>query len=135
MVQYGVAYISALIVFLGIDFIWLAFVARKFYFERLGPLMLGQPNLGIAAIFYLFYVIGVVHLAIIPALKEGSVMIALTNAALFGLLAYGTYDITNMATLKGWSWEVVIVDMLWGAVLTGTAAFAGYHATRFFLSS
>jgi uncharacterized membrane protein len=135
MVQYVVAYFSALVVFLGIDFIWLAFVARNFYFERLGPLMLDQPNFAVAAIFYLFYVVGVVHLAIIPGLKEGSVMVAVTNAAIFGLLAYGTYDITNMATLKGWSWEVAIVDMIWGAVLTGTAAFAGYHATRFFLSN
>lgn len=135
MVQYLVAYVGTLIVFLGIDFVWLSFVARKFYFERLGPLLLDQPNLGIAAFFYLFYVMGIVHLAIIPALKDGNAMVAVVNAAVFGVLAYATYDITNMATLKGWSWEVAAVDIVWGGVLSAVSAYAGYQITKMILQA
>jgi len=135
MVQYLVAYVGTLIVFLGIDFVWLSFVARKFYFERLGPLLLDQPNLGIAAFFYLFYVMGIVHLAIIPALKDGNAMVAVVNAAVFGVLAYATYDITNMATLKGWSWEVAAVDIVWGGVLSAVSAYAGYQITKMVLQT
>lgn len=135
MVQYLVAYVGTLIVFLGIDFVWLSFVARKFYFERLGPLLLDQPNLGIAAFFYLFYVMGIVHLAIIPALKDGNAMVAVVNAAVFGVLAYATYDITNMATLKGWSWEVAAVDIVWGGVLSAVSAYAGYQITKMILQT
>lgn len=135
MVQYLVAYVGTLIVFLGIDFVWLSFVARKFYFERLGPLLLDQPNLGIAAFFYLFYVMGIVHLAIIPALKDGNAMVAVVNAAVFGVLAYATYDITNMATLKGWSWEVAVVDIVWGGVLSAVSAYAGYQITKMILQA
>lgn len=130
MTQYFVAYIATLIVFLGIDFVWLSFVARKFYFDRLGPLLLEQPNLLAASIFYLFYVMGIVHLAIIPALKDGSTSTAIVNAAVFGLLAYATYDITNVATLKGWSWDVVVVDIVWGGVLSAVSAYAGYTITK-----
>lgn len=135
MVQYLVAYVGTLIVFLGIDFVWLSFVARKFYFERLGPLLLDQPNLGIAAFFYLFYVMGIVHLAIIPALKDGNAMVAVVNAAVFGVLAYATYDITNMATLKGWSWEVAAVDIVWGGVLSAVSAYAGYQITKMIIQA
>lgn len=135
MVQYFVAYVGTLVVFLGIDFVWLSFVARKFYFERLGPLLLDQPNLGIAAFFYLFYVMGIVHLAIIPALKDGNAMVAVVNAAVFGVLAYATYDITNMATLKGWSWEVAAVDIVWGGVLSAVSAYAGYQITKMVLQA
>ncbi len=133
--QMLVAYVTTLVVFLGIDFVWLAFVARKFYFDRIGPLMLERPNLAIAAIFYVFYVVGVAYLAVVPALRDQQFSVALINGALIGLMAYGTYDITNMATLKGWSWEVVIVDMIWGAVLTGGSAVAGYFLTRAILPS
>lgn len=130
MAQYLTAYVATLVVFLGIDFVWLSFVARKFYYDRLGPLLLEQPNFAAASIFYLFYVMGIVHLAIIPALRDGSTSTAVINAAVFGLLAYATYDITNVATLKGWSWEVVAVDIVWGGVLSAVSAYAGYTITK-----
>ena len=130
-----VTYLSTLGVFLAIDFVWLAFIARKFYFDRIGPLMLERPDFLVAALFYLFYVFGIVYFAVLPALKSGQLSTALINGVLLGLLAYGTYDITNMATLKGWSWQVVAVDIVWGAVLTGGSAIAGYLLTKLFLPS
>ncbi len=78
---------------------------------------------------------GIVHLAIIPALKDGNAMIAVVNAAVFGVLAYATYDITNMATLKGWSWEVAAVDIVWGGVLSAVSAYAGYQITKMVLQA
>jgi uncharacterized membrane protein len=75
-------------------------------------------------------VIGVVALAVMPGLREGAVLAALWRGALFGLLAYATYDLTNLATLQGWPWELAVVDMIWGTVLTGTVSVIGYYAGR-----
>lgn len=130
MISYLAAYLGAAIVFLAIDFVWLTRIARQFYFEKIGDLLLERPNLGAAAAFYAVYVIGIVFFAVAPAIRSGSGLTAIGHGMLFGLLAYATYDMTNYATLKNWSLTVALVDMAWGAVLTGTAAFAGYHAAR-----
>lgn len=131
MAQYFVAYLFTVLVFLGIDFVWLTQVANGFYADKLGGLLLDKPNLGAAAAFYLVYVVGIVFFAVVPALKSGSIGVALINGALLGLIAYGTYDMSNYATLKNWSLTVTVVDMVWGAVLTGVSAMAGYWLTRF----
>ncbi|MCF4099141.1 DUF2177 family protein [Maritalea mediterranea] len=125
-----IAYLATLIVFLGIDFVWLAYVARNFYFDRISHLMADSPNFAAAGVFYLFYVVGIVYFAVIPALKTGSVMPAIVSGALLGLLAYGTYDMTNFATLKNWPIAVTIMDIVWGATLTATSAAAGFYITR-----
>ncbi|MDA0342317.1 MAG: DUF2177 family protein, partial [Proteobacteria bacterium] len=80
-------------------------------------------------VFYVGYVAGVVYFAVLPALREGSWRAAARRGALLGLLAYATYDMTNLATLVGWSLPVSLVDMAWGMVITGTAATAGYLAS------
>lgn len=129
-----IAYVATLIVFLGIDFVWLSYVARNFYFERMSHLMAESPNFTAAGLFYLFYVVGIVYFAVLPALKSGSMMTAIVSGALLGLVAYGTYDMTNYATLKNWSLTVSIVDMVWGATLTATSAAAGFYLTRMFTS-
>ncbi|TDQ67035.1 putative membrane protein [Maritalea mobilis] len=129
-----IAYVATLIVFLGIDFVWLSYVARNFYFERMSHLMAESPNFTAAGLFYLFYVVGIVYFAVLPALKSGSMMTAIVSGALLGLVAYGTYDMTNYATLKNWSLTVSIVDMIWGATLTATSAAAGFYLTRMFTS-
>lgn len=129
-----IAYVATLIVFLGIDFVWLSYVARNFYFERMSHLMAESPNFNAAGLFYLFYVVGIVYFAVLPALKSGSMMTAIVSGALLGLVAYGTYDMTNYATLKNWSLTVSIVDMIWGATLTATSAAAGFYLTRMFTS-
>lgn len=130
MIQYAIAYVASAVVFLALDFVWLSRVARDFYFSRLGEQLLAQPRLGVAAAFYLVYVIGVVVFAVSPALKADSARLAIGLGALFGFIAYATYDITNYATLKNWPLAVVVVDMAWGAVLTAVSAFAGYYAVR-----
>ncbi len=123
-------YAVVLIVFLVLDYVWLGIVARNFYAQQLGILMRDNPNFLAAGIFYAFYCAGIVLFAVQPGLSSGSWMMAACLGALLGLLAYGTYDMTNLATLRGWPVLMSIVDMAWGAVLTGIAATAGYVAGR-----
>lgn len=127
--QFFTTYIAGLIAFLVIDFIWLKYIALSFYREQIGHLMLDKPNLGIALLFYLVYVVGVVILAINPALEKGQWTTAVLYGGLLGFVAYGTYDITNLATLKTWPPIVAIVDMIWGTVLTASVAAIAYLAT------
>ncbi len=133
MTKYLIAYGATAVVFLGIDYIWLAHVARRFYAGQLGDLLLDSPRLGAAAAFYLVYVAGIVFFAIGPALRTDSLLTALFYGALFGFFAYATYDVTNYATLRDWPVAVVIVDIGWGTVLTAVSAAGGFWATRFFL--
>ncbi|MEM9628580.1 MAG: DUF2177 family protein [Pseudomonadota bacterium] len=118
-------------VFLVIDAIWLGLIAASFYRSQLGDLMLDQPKLDIAALFYVGYTFAIVLLAAAPAARSGSLTQALLYGAVLGLAAYGTYDITNYATLKNWPQTMVVVDLIWGTVLTATAAAAGYAAYRY----
>lgn len=129
---YAVAYIAVALMFLALDALWLGVVARNFYLARLGELMRDKPDLGAAAMFYAIYVAGVVYFAIAPALAGGGVGRALLNGALFGLVAYATYDLTNLATLRGYSVELARVDIAWGAFLTAVASGVGYLAARKF---
>lgn len=128
--KWGLIYGACVVAFFAIDFVWLSTMNSRFYQPRLGSLLAEQPKLGVAAGFYLLYVIGVVALAVVPGLKEGAVVAALWRGALFGLLAYATYDLTNLATIQGWPWELAVVDMIWGTVLTGTVSVVGYYAGR-----
>ena len=89
-------------------------------------------SLFVALGFYVFYVAGVLYFAVLPGLAEQSLGKAAFNGALLGFLAYGTYEATNMATLRGWSWQMVAADVAWGAVLTATVAGIGWFAGRIF---
>jgi len=117
-------------VFVAIDFVWLSLVTPRFYQPYLGELLAPQPRLWVAAGFYLLYVVGILALAVIPGLREGSVVAALWRGALFGFLAYATYDLTNLATIRGWPWQVAAVDMAWGTALNGVVTVAGFYAGR-----
>ena len=127
---YVQAYLTTMIVFFAIDYVWLGHIATNFYKDRLGHLMADQVNYPVAAGFYLIYIIGVVIFAVMPALKAEQWSHALAYGALFGFFAYATYDMTNMATLKDWPLSVTFVDVSWGTFLTGSAALAGYFLTR-----
>ncbi len=122
------AYVGALVAFLAIDAVWLGYLAADFYRERIGHLMLDQPNFGAAAAFYLMYLAGIVYLAVAPAVRAGNWRIALARGAALGFVAYGTYDFTNYATLAGWPLDMVLIDLVWGTFLTGSAAVASYFA-------
>lgn len=130
--KYVTAYGIAVVIFLIIDAIWLGIVARGFYASRMGDLMLDYPRWGVAAIFYLAYVAGLVYFAISVGIAQDSVWVAALNGALFGFFCYLTYDATNLAVLKGYDPTVAIVDVLWGTVLSGTVAASTLFAMRSF---
>lgn len=130
MLKYLIAYAATAVIFLGLDVLWLSSVSTSFYRKHLGGLLLETPNLAIGGAFYLVYVVGLVFFAVVPALSGGTWINAALSAALLGIVAYGTYDITNLSTLKGWSLSVSLVDMGWGAVLSAIAATGGYLVTR-----
>lgn len=119
-------YLVALGTFLLIDGVWLTVVAKNFYAKYLGFLMTKTPNLAAAGIFYLIYILGMVVLALGPALQKGSLMSAVLTGALFGLCGYATYDLTNLAMIKDWPLLVTIVDLIWGTVLSGAVAGISY---------
>ncbi len=130
--KYVVAYISTTVIFLAIDALWLGIVAKNFYAQQLGDLMAKSIKFHIAAIFYLVYTVGIVVFAIGPALEAEKIVLAIGYGALFGFLAYGTYDFTNMATIRDWPTIVSVVDILWGTFITSVSATLGYLITRQF---
>jgi uncharacterized membrane protein len=132
MKTYGIAYAGTLISFLLIDAIWLGLLAKNFYRDQLGELMLPSPNFTVAAVFYLFFAAAIVALAVRPGLDAGTVWSAIGYGAILGLAAYGTYDMTNLSTLKGWPVSLSIVDLIWGTVVTSAASGGGYIVARYF---
>jgi uncharacterized membrane protein len=116
-------YMIALPVFLSIDMVWLVVIARGFYKRQLGELLAARPNWPAAVVFYLLYVLGIVVFAVHPA-DDG--WQALGLGALLGLVAYATYDLTNLATLRVWPVKLVAVDLAWGATLSGIVAVTAY---------
>ncbi len=128
MLQYAVAYAATALSFVAIDYVWLNYAAANFYRPRLGAILLDTPNIAVAALFYLVYCGVTVILAVIPATNSSNIWMAFGFGALLGLAAYGTYDITNLATIKGWSVTVTLVDIAWGMLLTGVTATLGYVA-------
>ena len=110
-------YLLTLPVFLAIDLLWLGFLARRFYAEQLAAFL--QPRIDWVAAFgfYLIYIVGLLFFAVRPALESGSLGKAVLLGALFGFFTYATYDLTNLATLRGWPVLVTVVDLAWGTVL------------------
>jgi uncharacterized membrane protein len=125
-----IAYAGALVFFLAADMVWLGLLMTGQYQDWIGPLMREQPLLLPAAVFYLLYPAGLVVFAIRPALDLAAWRRAAGLGAFFGLLAYGTYDLSNLATLQGWPLQLTFVDMGWGAALSCGSALAGYAAAR-----
>jgi uncharacterized membrane protein len=131
LLHIATAYITTAIVFFAMDFVWLSKMTGLFYRARMGDMLLAQPNFPVAGAFYMVYVAGIVYFAVYPALTSGVWTTALISGALLGFVAYGTYDMTNLATLKSWSISLSVVDMAWGTFLTATAATAGYFLTSY----
>lgn len=127
---YAITYVAILVPFCLLDGIWLTVMGKLLYRPTLGNILLPSINLPPALAFYLIYPIGVLVFAGLPAFKAGSVSLALIYGALFGALAYATYDLTNYATLRNWTLLISVVDIAWGAFATALAAAAAYYATR-----
>ena len=108
-----------------IDAIWLK-TMNPFYRRQIGDLLADKPNLGYAVAFYVIYIAGIVFFALRPALDGGGWLSAVGYGAALGTFAYATYDLTNAATLKTWPWQLIVVDILWGAALTALATLAGW---------
>jgi uncharacterized membrane protein len=123
-------YAVSTVAFFAIDMFWLGVVARGFYRRHLGGLLAEQVNWAAAIAFYLLYIAGIVFFVTLPAARTGSLVRALATGTFFGLVAYATYDLTNLATLKGWPVTVTVVDICWGMVLTASVAAAGYAVAR-----
>lgn len=127
---YAIAYVTILVPFAIADAIWLTVMGSRLYRPTLGDILLPGLNAPPAVVFYLLYPIGILVFAVLPALKAGSVSPALLYGALFGALAYATYDLTNYATLRNWTLLISVLDIAWGAVATAFAAVVAYHLTR-----
>lgn len=123
------AYLGTGLAMAAVDAVWLTTMMDRLYRPVLGPLMKAPDFVAVVA-FYLIYVLGIVVLAVWPALREGRLRGATARGAILGFVAYATYDLTNQATLAAWSWHLTLVDIAWGTALTGLAATAGYLAAR-----
>lgn len=121
-------YAAALLVVGVLDALWLGFIARDFYKRELGALMTDNVRLLPAAVFYLGYPAGLVALALNPL--PASIGDAVLRSALLGLVAYGVYDMTNLATLRNWSVKLSLADMAWGTVVAAAAGAAAWSAMR-----
>lgn len=120
--QLLLAFALALPYFLALDAVWLSSTSTSLYQPSLGHLMAPQVDWRAAALFYPLYVAGLVYFAVVPGWQAGRTGAAGLRGAFLGLVAYATYDLTNQATLRGWSWHITLMDLAWGTVLTATTS-------------
>lgn len=130
--KFILSYLLTAVVFFTIDLAWLGLVAKGLYDRYLGNFLSDQINWTAAIVFYLLFIVGIFLFVIFPALEKQSWQHALLYGALFGFFTYATYDLTNLATLKGWPLTIVFIDILWGMVLTGSVSTAGYFIAKYF---
>jgi len=133
--QMVILYLITLAVFFLIDMIWLGVVAKDFYRRHLGTMLSPKVNWGAAILFYLLFIVGLLIFVIRPALVQGAVLPALLLGALFGLISYATYDLSNLATLKNWPLIVTVVDLIWGTTLGGLVSLISTLLGRWLLRS
>ncbi len=126
MSRYILLYLVTVPVFFVIDLVWLGLIARGFYRSQMGSLMADPIVWWAALLFYLLSIAGIIVFAVVPAIDAGSWTKALMLGAAFGFFTYMTYDLTNLATLQGWSVTLAVVDIAWGTALCGAVATASY---------
>ena len=126
------SYLLTAVVFFAIDMIWLGVGAKNFYGKHLSNFLSEEVNWTAAIIFYLLFIVGIFLFTILPAVEKQSWTYALIYGGLFGFFTYATYDLTHLAPLNNWPMKVVIVDILWGMVLTASVSISGYHITQWF---
>lgn len=123
-------YLLTLPVFFAIDLLWLGVIGKGIYDKYLGSFLADSPNWAAAGIFYSAYVFGIIYFAVLPAMESGKLTDAVIKGALFGGLAYATYEMTNWAVLKDWPAAIVFIDIAWGVVLTASVAAAGFYIAQ-----
>ncbi|NCU30968.1 DUF2177 family protein [Candidatus Saccharibacteria bacterium] len=109
-----------------LDFVWLGYVAKKLYYGEMGNILLDKPNMVAALLFYVIYVVGIVVFVVNPALEKSSLAHAAGYGALFGLVAYATYDLTSLAVVKGFSAKIAVIDLVWGMAITAVVSVGTY---------
>lgn len=129
--KYIYLYLLTFAVFLIIDAIWLGIIAKNMYSEKIGHLMAENANLIAAGVFYLIFVGTLLVFVVIPGYEAQSLTKTVILGALFGMITYATYDLTNLATLKDWPLSVTIIDIVWGASLATITSVAGYYIANF----
>lgn len=130
--KYLLAWAATFVVMIVIDLLWLGVIAKNLYANAMGDLMSPQPRLAFAALFYLMYPVGLVIFAVLPGFAADSMARAALLGAAFGLFAYGTYDLTNLAVVRNWPLGLSFIDMAWGTLVSGVSAAAGFAALRWF---
>lgn len=124
--RFIIAYLTVATSFTAIDMVWLGIMAERLYRPALGEILRPEPNLLPAGFLYLFYPLGLLAFAVMPACYKHSAYRALASGAMFGFFTYATYDLTNQATLRNWSTALTIADICWGSLLAGISAYLGY---------
>ncbi|MEQ1523828.1 MAG: DUF2177 family protein [Aestuariivirga sp.] len=133
MTKHIFAYGATLATFVTIDLVWLMWLARPTYVAEMGSLLKKEPQLAAAVAFYVLYAAGLVFFAVSPGIKAGSATHALFLGAALGLVAYGTYDLTNLSVVEGFNLRIAMIDLVWGTVLSGaSAAIAVWVYSRIF---
>ncbi|HQQ97545.1 MAG TPA: DUF2177 family protein [Cyclobacteriaceae bacterium] len=130
LARYLLTYALTAVVFFAVDMLWLGILAKGIYRKYLGGMLSEQVNWTAAIIFYLIFIAGILVFVVEPAVERGSWARALVLGSFFGIITYATYDLTNLATLKGWPLPIVFIDITWGAVLTGSTSVAGFLIMR-----
>ncbi len=126
--NYPALYAIAAAVFVLFDAAWLGLIAKKLYAAELKGLMTNNVKWGAAALFYAIFIAGLIYFVVAPALKSGSMGSLAFAGGFFGLVTYATYDLTNYATIKGFPLKIVVVDLMWGAFVSGAVAVISYVA-------
>lgn len=123
LVQFAIAFAS----FMVIDLVWLGVVARSFYRDQLGSLMAQNPIWPSAVLFYILFIIGLLYFAISPGIDASSLAETLKRAAAYGFFTYMTYELTNYAVIENWPSGLVLIDIVWGVILSTSVAFVTYQ--------
>lgn len=125
--KYLIHFLLTVPVFFAVDIIWLGFLGKPLYQKYIGHLMAKNVNWTAAIIFYLLFIVGILIFAVYPALKLDKVSYAALYGALFGFFTYMTYEFTNLAVLKDWSWQIVPIDIIWGTVLCTLVSLGSFY--------
>ena len=126
-----ISYLLTTLVFFVVDMVWLGLIAKNIYRKYLGALLSETVNWAAALIFYLLFIAGIFIFVIYPSIEKQSPERAIVLGAIFGLITYATYDLTNYATLKGFPFNVVIIDLIWGTFITTLVSISGYYITKY----
>jgi uncharacterized membrane protein len=124
-------YLLTVPIFFLLDIIWLGYIAKGFYRRHLGFILSPEVNWSAAIVFYLIYIAGILIFAVAPAMERVSLTRALVYGGLYGFFTYATYDLTNMALIKGWPMRIVVVDILWGIILCSAVAMASFGVATY----